>query len=128
MIKNKISYVDSGTFKIPNDLGSSWLAELDGRCIQTEEELVLALKDAFLLPNAHHWDAILDWLTDLDWLEKESYVLVIHHFQDFLCQNIAVKERFMSYLSEDVLPFWESDVTDCVVGGYPKRFQVYCLT
>lgn len=33
----------------------------------------------------------------------------------------------MKYFEEDILPFWEHDVLNCMVGGECKKFMVYLV-
>ena len=66
-------------------------------------------------------------MTDLEWLNKEKYVLMIYHFDQFMQEDAVLKKNLITYFKEDILPFWEEEVTHTVVGAYPKSFNVYLV-
>ena len=60
-----------------------------------------------------------DWITDLVWLHKEGYVLIIYNFKHFLKEDLYTKRQFIEGFEEIILPFWEKDIEQCVVEGKP---------
>jgi hypothetical protein len=55
------------------------VATVPGSVLASDAELFDALASAFAFPDyfGHNWDALVDCLGDLEWLEAEGYVLVI---------------------------------------------------
>lgn len=53
------------------------LLEVDGRHIETEQEMLRELARAFSFPNYanSNWDAVDECLRDLEWLPAKGYVL-----------------------------------------------------
>lgn len=125
-MSNKIQYV-SREFDV-NSLASEdyYFAELEGSKISSESELFSALKVVFRLPDAHNWDAIFDWLTDLSWLCKEGYIVYIRDYSLLLADDVATKKYFLSIL-KDTAEWWDGDVEKCVVGGKKKSFNIYLV-
>lgn len=128
MIKNTVRFITNSELNKLHFTEDTWVATLEGKGIRSEEQLLLALKNNFHLPDYHNWDAVLDWLTDLNWLDKESFALIIKDYEFLLKYRLDLKEKFMTYLTEDVLQFWEEDIKNCVVDGHPKSFQVYIVS
>jgi hypothetical protein len=55
------------------------VATVSGAVLASESELFDAMAAAFAFPDyfGRNWDAVVDCLDDLDWLEAQGYVLVI---------------------------------------------------
>jgi hypothetical protein len=55
------------------------VATVPGAALTSEAEFFDALASAFAFPDyfGRNWDALVDCLGDLEWLEAEGYVLVI---------------------------------------------------
>lgn len=122
-MNNKVSYVGKN-FDI-NSLVSEnyYFAQLDGNDVSNKSELLLALKNIFKIPGADNWDAVSDWLSDLDWLGKEGYILYIRNYKLLLATDVEAKEIFLDILS-DTVDWWSGDVEQYVVDGKKKSFNV----
>ena len=126
---------------------NSCILKLDGRRIQTESDWLYNMAELFMFPvytengnipwfrgafekqgehfmNWHRYD---DWMSDLEWLGTDSVVLIIEHFSEMLRNEPEVKEYVMNDLKNTVLPWWESEVVNCVVEGKRKSFNVYLV-
>lgn len=132
-MENKIYRISaSGAEKIKNELEvdqDAYLVILDGSLYQSWNDYVNGMAQAFKFPKEPHYNvnAYLDWMTDLEWLNKEKYVLMIYHFDQFMQEDAVLKKNLITYFKEDILPFWEEEVTHTVVGAYPKSFNVYLV-
>ena len=125
-MKNKIHYITK--FKLQDLLPfRGFVAIFDGKHIQNKEELFRFLEKTAGLPDASNWSSITDWLTDLSWLKAEEYTFIFENYDAFLKDDLSSKDLFLEILEEDVLPWWESDVENHVVGGKVKSFQVYIV-
>ncbi|MDR0299022.1 MAG: hypothetical protein LBI13_02915, partial [Streptococcaceae bacterium] len=58
---------------------------------------------------------------------KDGYVLIIRNYKDFLKQDPKKKEIVIDEFKNNILPFWEEEVTRTVVGGKAKPFNVYIV-
>ena len=55
------------------------VATISGETVRSELELFDAVASAFVFPrhSGRNWNAVKDYLGDLEWLEAEGYILVI---------------------------------------------------
>ena len=111
---------------IRTDSDNVFLVELDGKCIQTKNDLFSTLEKAFQLPDAETWAAISDWLRDLSWLNKNEYILIVTSISEILKDDERSKEIFLRTLS-NVVEWWSGDVEKYVVDGKKKFFNVYLV-
>lgn len=127
---NEIINLSSEEFKIKNPitfLNNCFVVNINGNLILRKEELLIKLKEEYSLPDVNGWDSISDWLTDLSWIKASNFQLNIFNYSNFMSEDYNSKEIFLEVLSEDVLPFWETEVLTTVVEGVPKGFIVYCI-
>ena len=105
------------------------LVVLDGSLYQTWDDYVNAMALAFKFPKEPHYNgnAYLDWMTDLDWLNKEKFALMITNYNVFMKEDLELKKKIHRHFKEIILPFWEEEVIHTVVDGYPKSFNVYLV-
>lgn len=125
---------------------SSFIVKIDGKKIKTEEDWLYTMAEAFHFPvpisgttqnmywfeGAYStrkypmtWQIYDDWITDLEWLNTNSVVLIVLNYSDMLIDFPDAKEKVITRFKEDILPWWESEVVNCVVGGKPKEFNVF---
>lgn len=52
----------------------------------------------------------LDWIRDLEWLNKEAYVLIINDYNLFMRNNTDLKNEIISDFKEVILSFWQDEV------------------
>ena len=57
-----------------------------------------------------------------------NIVFIIKNYDEFLSQNLKEKALIEDYYENDLLPFWDSEVETCVVGGKRKDFDVYLVS
>jgi len=106
------------------------LAEIQGSEIQSWDEYLDKIEVLYQFPN--EWrvniDGYCDWMTDLDWLDKESYVLIIHDYSQFLKRDIKCKELVMEIFKDDILPWWQSTDEGKLYSGWGiKPFNIYLV-
>ncbi|MDQ1236831.1 hypothetical protein QE450_004329 [Paenibacillus sp. SORGH_AS306] len=105
---------------------SLYIAEIDGKEIQSLTDYLTQMYDIFQFPiPSLGLDGYNDWMRDLDWLNKEGYVLIIYHFDDLLKQELLIKEQIINNFQDTILPFWRYEITTTVVGGKAKPFKIY---
>lgn len=71
-------------------------------------------------------DRFNDWIRDLTWFDYDTYIFIIYNYDEFLKNDVSAKQWVISVIFEEiVLPWWEKDVVNCMVGGKTKNVQLY---
>jgi len=132
-VTNKIQEISLEEFAfIKGELSVSpevYLVEINGSEIQSWDEYVSQIQQRFKFPTPCNdsVDRYLDWMRDLSWIEKENYMLVIYQFDRFFEHEPELKNEIILDFKEIILPFWQEEVVDIVVGGKEKSFMVYLI-
>lgn len=105
---------------------------IDGEKISLWADYWDAISTAFSFPDlpsymSADYHSYYDLMTDLSWLEKENIILVIENAEDFLKNDLQLKNDIINDFKEYLLPFWEEEVLKTVVGGKKKNFCVYLI-
>ena len=66
-----------------------------------------------------------DYLCDLSWISNCKIAIVIRNFDMFLRDNEKKKRDIILDFDEIILPWWEKNVEEHMVGGQRKTFLVY---
>ncbi|MBC1340066.1 barstar family protein [Listeria welshimeri] len=104
-----------------------YIVNIQGDNIQTKKSFLGLMSEKFLLPDSTGWDSFTDWMTDLSWIDNPCFCIIIRDYTDFLKKDIESKEIVMEIFKEDILPFWENDVTQTVFEGKTRSFKVYLV-
>ncbi|BBI33836.1 barstar family protein [Cohnella abietis] len=132
IIENKVLETNiANIYSIKSDLLNNkyHIAEISGAYIQTWEEYVTEIQSKFIFPTAciDSMDRYLDWIRDLDWLGKDGYALIIYDFSEFLKNAPKLKQEIVADFTDIILPFWQEEVEEVVVGAKAKAFMVYLV-
>ncbi|WP_289142938.1 hypothetical protein [uncultured Brevibacillus sp.] len=133
MIENKVEVVNIEDIKaIKKNVTSDakiFLAEVNGSTIHSWEDFISEMQDKFKFPTPcfDSVDRYLDWMRDLGWLEYEKYILVINDSKLFLQGKPELKNEIFSDFKNIILPFWQEEVEEVIVGGKAKSFMVYLV-
>jgi len=105
------------------------LVEIQGDEIQSWDEYLDKIEIAFQFPNKWRVNisGYCDWMTDLDWLGKKSYILIIHDYSKFLMQDLECKKMIMEIFNDEILPWWQKNIEKYVINGKSKPFNVYLV-
>jgi len=107
---------------------SVYIGEIDGKKIKNRQDYYYYLSIAFKFPTIPtNANVYIDWLTDLTWLDKEEYILVINNYSLFMKRKKRDKKHIIDTIKEYVFYFWDEEVSKVAVGGYPKPFTVYLV-
>ena len=68
-----------------------------------------------------------DWMTDGTYFNNDKIHLIILNYDMFISEDIEAKQIIMDHFETHILPWWEHDVVNCVVGGKTKEFNVYIV-
>jgi hypothetical protein len=132
-IKNTINIINSRDLKVLKEKlqvnNRSFVVELDGIKIQSWVDYISEIQSKFRFPSSciDSVDRYLDWIRDLEWLEQEEFAIIINKFKDFCKDNPKTRNEIIQEFEETILPFWQEDVKNVVVGGSPKSFMVYLV-
>lgn len=107
---------------------SLFIAEINGREMHQFDDYFYEMYKICEFPTLPcSFDSYIDWMTDLQWLEKDGYIVIIHDFKHFLDWDRKDKENVVNYFANRILPYWQKDVETQCVGGKPKPFNVYLV-
>jgi hypothetical protein len=98
-----------------------FVVELDGTNIQSWR------KFRFPTPCFDSYDRYLDWMRDLEWLNRDEFVLIINYFSVFLKDDPELRNQIISDFVEVILPFCQDEIKKVVVEGKAKPFVVYLV-
>lgn len=141
---NRISYVFPE--EVPEKCSKYYFVEIDGKMIQSENDWLYTMaekfhfpvddgqkniywfKGAFEYPRKYfmNWNRFQDWITDLEWLNTDSVILVIYNYKYFMEKYPEAKTYIVNDL-ENTLNFWEN-AEKYIVGGQRKDFNVYIVS
>lgn len=102
---------------------------IDGREITVWEDYINKISELLDFPLQYEYskDSYIDWMTDLEWLKKESFIIIINNYDEFMINNLEDKKEVMQMFKDDILPFWEKDVLRIMTNGHLKSFSVYLV-
>ncbi len=131
-MQNKIINVSSSEMTkilktIVND-SSLFIAQINSNYIQDLQEYLTKMSEVLRFPfPSRSIDSYNDWMRDLDWLNKDGYVLVFYNFKEFLSKDLISRKAIIEGFSNVILPFWQEEVIETVVEEEPKLFTVYLV-
>lgn len=108
--------------------GECFIVEIEGgKCLRLTDYLS-AMSNLLQFPiKAKGLDGYNDWMRDLSWLSKEQIIIIITEFSKFLQKDVSYKKMIIEDFNEIILPWWESEVVHCVIGGKTKKMSVYLV-
>lgn len=129
-MKNAMYYIDKAKYTLFREQfeKKNWfIVELQGTQIQSVESFLHEVWEKFKFPQTGfiNYDAYLDWIRDLDWLNQDGYIMAIFDFGKSFIKNPELKKEIIEDFSEVVLPWWQGEVEKCVVNGRSKPFNIY---
>ncbi len=131
-MENKIYYVNGHQIsEIQKDLYTTeglWVGEIDGAQVDTWEDYLNTISELMQFPTiSKSLISYSDWISDLSWLNATGYALIIQNFDRFMSKDLKSKTIVMESFEEDILPWWQEEIKNCVVEGEPKSFNVYLV-
>lgn len=140
---NQIKYIQPSEIQYIN-FSNSFVVEIDGKTIQSENDWLYTMAEKFHFPvddgqkNINwfsgafeyprkyfmNWNRFQDWITDLEWLETNSVILIIFNYADFMV-NCSEQKKYIMEDLQNTIDFWENDAEKYIVCGQRKNFNVY---
>ena len=130
MIENKIFNINCAEAKKIKKANSEFyfIAEINGKKIADLKDYLSIITQSFRFPTSvGGLNGYIDWMTDLDWLNANGYILIIQSYNQFMQLDIENKSIVIRLFKENILPWWEEEVEKCVVNGKAKPFNVYLV-
>ena len=125
-MENEIIFTNKN-FNIENiKKTNAYIVHLDGQQLLTKQDLLKMIKQEFRLPDSSNWDSLSDWITDLSWIEQDSYILYITNYSMLLKEDQINKQIFLEIL-EDTVKWFDGEIEKYVVNGKRKEFNVYLI-
>lgn len=111
---------------------NTYLVTLDGEKISSTKDLFDEISKQFNFEYedvswGYNWYAFDDLMTDLNWIDNDQIVMIISSYDLFMRDDINEKNRFLNYMSNSIIPFWENQAEENIVQGQRKSFTVYCV-
>lgn len=106
-----------------------YVAEIQGDEVQNLESYLREVWEKFKFPKTGYvnHDAYLDWIRDLDWINRDGYIMAIFDFNKFLMKSPELKNEIIEDFTDVVLPWWQGEVEKYVVEGKAKTFNLYLI-
>ena len=95
--------------KIAKESGFAFF-HVDGKTIARKEQLLNHMATALHFPKefGHNWDALEDYLTDLDWVDGDGYLIYFDHIDGLLEAHPDQFETFVEIV-RDAVASWKED-------------------
>ena len=74
-----------------------------------------------------NWEEFEDWMTDLSWINEPSVALILLNYDRLLINNIEAKSYIYNNLKNVILPWWDTGVTQYMVGGKTRQINVFLI-
>lgn len=131
-MKNEVMYVKKEDLeKIKSYISSNdniFGVEIDGKSCMYLADYLTNISTKFKFPIiAKGLDGYNDWMTDLTWIDSNDIVIIINDYEEFLCLDLLSKRKVIENFEQSILPWWESEVCDCMVEGKIRKFTVYLV-
>ena len=131
MTKNQIRYISQkDKEELMNTIDKEVINVqiIDGRDIQTLEQLLVKMAIAYKFPSLeYNLDGFIDWMSDIDQRFNENeFVLIIDNYDEMMKNQLDEKRMIMSIFVESILYWWDEECVECYNG---KRidFNVYLV-
>ena len=101
--------------KLAKEAGFAFF-HVDGKGIARKEQLLNHMATALHFPQefGHNWDALEDYLTDLDWVDGDGYLIYYDHIEPLLEAHPDQFETLVEIL-RDAVASWKEDGSAMVV-------------
>lgn len=131
-MKNKIIHTSFKEMeKIKNSLNQNnkaYIVEIEGKQCPYLAEYLDLMSNLFQFPiKAKGLDGYNDWLRDLSWINKKEIIIIINDFEEFLWKDASAKKMILEDFKEIILPWWETEVLNYMVGGETKKVLIYLV-
>jgi len=105
------------------------MVELQGAGIQSWNDYIRKIEDAFKLPNESQLtiEAYSELMRNVDWFENKRNMLVIRDYKSFLERDPVLKKIIIDGLEHQILPWWTSKAKEHSDDEEARSFNVYLV-
>ncbi len=108
--------------------GDVKIFEIDGGKCKTLSDYFSIASKTFEFPMpSKSWDGYDDWMRDFTWIDSKNICIFIYKYSLFLRKEPNNKVAVIEDFYEVIFPWWDKEVTQCMVGGQTKNIDVYLI-
>lgn len=75
-----------------------------------------------------NWDAYLDWMRDLSWIDEKEINIVVINYKSLFKDDFIYSLYFVPDFENIIFPFWEKSAKEIFVDDkYIKTIKLYCV-
>lgn len=103
---------------------------IDGEKILTKLDFLKLIYNSLDFPekNYMNWDAYLDWMRDLSWIEEKEINIVVINYKSLFKDDFIYSLYFVPDFENIIFPFWEKSAKEIFVDDkYIKTIKLYCV-
>ena len=131
---NEIKFIDKDYFgQIMNsEYGKCHIAIIDGKDNRDWNSYIKTIEELYKFPTKDdNYAGYDDWMCDLSWFDVDEFVdefvLFIINYDEFLSDDLKIKNIVMEGFKDSILPWWDEDVEKYVVEGRKRKFNVFII-
>ncbi|MBQ4570332.1 MAG: hypothetical protein IJB21_01395 [Bacilli bacterium] len=123
----KIANYDLDKYK--KQFKEAYIVELDGEKIRSWKDYIKFATKLFKIENLEYgYNQHIDNMEDRDYfLNVNSILLIVHNYNKFMKFRKKDKLLFEEVYREDILPWYDSEIIKCRVGGKRIDFNVLLI-
>lgn len=90
---------------------NSYNVFIDGKTAITDNSFLDIIAKKFNFPYTiyNNWQAYIDGMTELDWVNNNMICIVVYNWNSFLSSGKIGKEEFLEDYFKVILPSWETE-------------------
>lgn len=131
-MKNCIKTINASKVEIIKTqakMRNAFVVEIEGSQISNFNEYMYFIEKVLKFPSPCEDipERYEDWIRDLSWFPYSEYTFIVYNYGLFLHENPREKGWFIDGFKNMILPWWEKDVVNHMVGGETKIMNVYLV-
>lgn len=110
-------------------INAAYIVELDGKKIKNWNDYINLITPLFKIENLEYgYNQHIDNMSDRDYyLKVNSFLLIVHNYDEFMKSNRKDKMLFEEAYREDILPWYDNEIVECRVEGKRVDFNVLLI-
>ena len=103
---------------------------IDGEKMLTKLDFLKFIYDKLDFPEKRYmnWDAYLDWMRDLSWIDEKEINIVVMNYKSLFKDDFVYHLYFVPDFENIIFPFWEKSAKEIFIDDkYMKTIKLYCV-